>query len=256
MTNPPLHGLENVEYMTVHGSRSYGLNNEDSDWDYRGFYMPHIKLLLGYGSDQSSRSYKHDNVDTVAWDIRHFFNLASSANPNVLETLYTRDSDVVQCGRYGNAVRRHRQAFLSKKVRDSFGGYAVSQLKKVRTANWEDPRTLKDAMHLMRLLYFGGQALINHELYVYQGFEPASPYFNNLKAIRAGEFDRDFVISKAEEELARLDKSHKMSRLPDEPDHETLNRLLVSCLRLYIEEHDVHGKRRKGAGEALVLVGT
>ena len=66
-----------------------------------------------------------------------------SANPTVLELLFTPEDCVVLMSPPFEAVRRHRMAFLTKQCFASFGGYAVAQIQKQKDStkmNWEGKR--------------------------------------------------------------------------------------------------------------------
>lgn len=221
------------EYMTIHGSRAYGLNNPNSDWDYRGFFLPSAEHLLGFIGGPEQRQHQDPTRDVVSWDIRKFFRLASSCNPNVIEILFTEPSDQVQVGPYAKDILAMRHLFLSQKARDSFGGYAVSQLKKIKTADWKDPGTLKDAMHLMRLIVFGQQILQTGDLTVRFGAD--SMWHDTLTSIRAGHYPRQDVIRWAELGLTKMDEYAFRSPLPSEPDLHTLNGILVEILQRHVK---------------------
>lgn len=227
-----------ADYITVHGSRCYGLDNKDSDWDFKGFFLPEPRHILGYRQGPEQRMCKDDVRDTTAWDIRKFFRLAADCNPNVIETLYTGDGDVVVSTAESELVRKNRHLFLSRRIRDSFGGYAVSQLKKVRTGDWNDPRCRKDAMHLARLTIFGAELLERGVLHM--NFNDPDFGDDTLKmsllSIRSGLVSRETVIEKAEQSFDLMDEALKGSRLPAEPDHEALTDLLQGILRRHLEK--------------------
>ncbi len=117
-------------YETVHGSRAYGLAREGSDWDYKGIIVGPPAWYHGFlgGPEQIEQGPDH-----VRFEVRKFFRLAAKANPTLLETLFTHDEDHVTVTAAGERVLAAREAFLSRKVEGSFGGYAVSQLKRIRT---------------------------------------------------------------------------------------------------------------------------
>jgi predicted nucleotidyltransferase len=227
----------NFSYLTIHGSRAYGLNRPDSDYDIRGFFIPKVKDILGYRGGpenfQAKESFSYNgtdyqDADVMAWDIRKFFRLASEANPNVLETLYTDNDDHIFGDRFAAQVLGHKNKFLSRKVARSFGGYAISQLRKVKVDYWDIEPTRKDAMHLLRLIDFGQQLLRDGNLKVKYG----NPDF--LLGVRAGLYKKEEVIATAELQLEIMNDLEKKTSLPKEPDHDYLEHLLFEILRAHV----------------------
>lgn len=117
-------------YETVHGSRAYGLGRADSDEDLKGILVGPASWYHGFlgGPEQLEPSADH-----VRFEVRKFFRLAAAANPTVLEILWTEAEDVRVLTPAGERLRASREAFLSKRVSASFGGYALAQLKRIKT---------------------------------------------------------------------------------------------------------------------------
>jgi hypothetical protein len=117
-------------FETLHGSRAYGLARPGSDWDYKGVIVGPPAWYLGYvgGPEQVELGPDH-----FRFEIRKFMRLAAQANPTLLEILFTDPADHVVVTPAGERLLAARAAFLSKRVVGSFGGYALSQLKRIRT---------------------------------------------------------------------------------------------------------------------------
>jgi len=120
-------------YSTIVGSNAYGTNTPESDLDTRGIaIMDDLKYYFGV-LDRFEQ--KEDKVtDTVIYDIRKFFELAIDNNPNILDLLFVEDRFKIKVEPIFEKVLAERDKFISKKVRFSYAGYAVSQLKRIRTA--------------------------------------------------------------------------------------------------------------------------
>ena len=115
------------------GSRSYGMEHEASDWDAHGIYIGNMQSYLGYrnGTTQYSNKNKELNFEYTVYDIRKFFALASESNPNVIEMLYYYGE--LFSSSTGIEIINNRHQFLSNRARYSFTGYAMSQLKRIKT---------------------------------------------------------------------------------------------------------------------------
>lgn len=127
-------------YLARHGSHAYGTNLPDSDIDLRGAAIAPRTHVTGfaYTFEQNESKIQRDEfgnavVDQVIYDLRKFMNLAADCNPNVLEVLFVDDSDIVKITPAGQSLRELRYAFLSKKAKHTFTGYAIHQLKRIRT---------------------------------------------------------------------------------------------------------------------------
>ncbi|HOY67806.1 MAG TPA: nucleotidyltransferase domain-containing protein [Candidatus Ozemobacteraceae bacterium] len=114
----------------IHGSRAFGLNEPDSDTDLKG-------ILVGpsewYGGFLPSPEQIEVSKDHVRYDIRKCFRLASEANPTALELIWAPADCIRVCTKAGSRIIEARRSFLSRRVSDSFGNYAISQLKRIKT---------------------------------------------------------------------------------------------------------------------------
>ncbi len=80
---------------------------------------------------------------------------------------------------------------------------------------------VKHAMHLIRLLHMGLEILTEGECRVLR------PDNNYLMAIRYGEFTLDHIKQEAGKLFSLLDEAYANSELPDSPDAEKVNQLLI-----------------------------
>jgi hypothetical protein len=119
-------------FLTIHGSRAYGKNIEGSDIDYRGFCIAPEKYYFGF-LDNFEQVDLHEPEDVCIFDLRKFLKLASEANPNVLEILFTDPSSHILNHKVNQVLFDNRDLFLSKKVKFTFFGYAFSQMKRIKT---------------------------------------------------------------------------------------------------------------------------
>jgi predicted nucleotidyltransferase len=141
--------LNNVLYITLHGSHAYGTNIEGSDTDYRGFVVAPKEYYLGY--QKTFENYVQNEPDLTLFEIRKFFNLCLKANPNALEILFTDESDHLYVSPLAQKIIDNKEMFLSKKVKFTFSGYATAQLKNIqRHRNWilNPPKGLPDRTDL------------------------------------------------------------------------------------------------------------
>ena len=114
------------------GSYAYGTNTPESDEDYRGIMIHEVSSYLGCVSNKEQYEFKSPHDRTI-YDIQKYMRLAADINPSILETLFTRDEDIVSCTKTGELLRENRDMFLSKACKQSYSGYARHQIHKVKT---------------------------------------------------------------------------------------------------------------------------
>lgn len=138
--------------LTMGGSRAYGTNTDTSDVDIKGVCIPPREYILGFLKSfeqcdapdhiQGFREYVPANLHGIidatklegtVYDIRKFLRLALDCNPNILETLFCDDADVLKITPAGEKLRENRSLFLSKAARPRYQGYAMSQLGRIKT---------------------------------------------------------------------------------------------------------------------------
>lgn len=144
--------VEHTILATVAGSRAYGMAVETSDVDMKGIAIPpkkyrigylhrfeqadkasHIQNFYSYLNDEEKRAVDERGLEGSVYDIRKFFKLAVDNNPNILDLLFCRDSEVKYSTAVGDKLREHARDFLSTKSRFTFAGFALSQLKRINT---------------------------------------------------------------------------------------------------------------------------
>ena len=120
--------------LTKHGSHAYGLNNETSDLDMKGVAIAPIGHYLGFTNvfEQAEGRSADKSFEYVIFELRKFFKLATDCNPNVIEILFTDDSDLIFLSPLGKKLRENRDLFLSSKAKHTFSGYAIAQLKRIK----------------------------------------------------------------------------------------------------------------------------
>jgi uncharacterized protein len=224
---------EHVIYRCVVGSHAYGLASETSDVDHRGIYLPPAALhwsLFGVPEQLEDKA-----TDEVYWEIRKFVTLALKANPNILECLYT--PLVEHTSPVAEALLAMRGSFLSKHVYQTYNGYVLSQFKRLE----QDLRTIgeikwKHAMHLIRLLLSGVTTLREGHVPVNVG-----EHRERLLSVKRGEQSWDEVNAWRLALHKQFDRAVETTALPDRPNYERANALLVWARRSMVANETTGG---------------
>jgi len=153
-------------FVTLAGSQAHGTAHAGSDIDLRGVcvapFEQRVSLFQHFEQSEapltgdlwqvvSSRLAAHPSaaraqaarVESVVFDVAKFLSLCAAANPNALEILFADERDWVFETALFRRIHAERGRFLTRKVGTTYLGYALSQLKRIRThRSWllEPPR--------------------------------------------------------------------------------------------------------------------
>jgi len=216
-----------VVYRCVVGSRAYGLENDASDTDLRGVYLPPAQLHWSlYGVPEQ---LENPDAEECYWELQKFLVLALKANPNLLECLYT--PLVLEVAPVMEELLAERHRLLSRMVYQTFNGYVLSQFKRLE-ADFRAtgaPRW-KHAMHLIRLQISGITALR-------EGHVPVrvEEHRDRLLAVRAGQAEWDEVNAWRLALHREFDAAYAATGLPERPDYEWANDYLVRARRSAVQ---------------------
>lgn len=173
LISPPPWLPTNTQYLTVMGSHAYGVADTSTkgsmpDLDIYGFCVPKREIVFphltgeipGFGTpsprfeqwnqphivDKEANSGHGQEYDFQIFSIIKFFDLARQGNPNILDSLFTREECVLHCTVMGRTVRDHRRLFISKQVWPRMRGYAFSQMHKMRDRNFNGANILAEIL--------------------------------------------------------------------------------------------------------------
>jgi len=112
------------------GSHAFGTATPTSDVDIRGVCIPPARFLLGLSRFEQ---YEDREGEVVIYGLAKFARLALANNPNMFDILWADEADVLYLDAYGAALRAGRELFLSRRVAQTYAGYAHDQLKRMET---------------------------------------------------------------------------------------------------------------------------
>ncbi len=229
---------ERTILLSLTGSHAYGTNTDTSDKDYKGVCIPPINYYLGLkafkGYDTSGgKNFKNtkDDIDITIFHINKFVQSAMQGVPNNIELLFARPQDYVKVTRLGQKLIDRRHLFLSKRIEKKFGGYASSQIQKLKSrqrsgAGQEEliekfGYDTKFFMHSIRLLTSAIEILRTGD------FSTFRPNRDLLLKCRTGAFSFEEALEMIETYDHDLKLAAEETQLPDAPDEKKVDRLLV-----------------------------
>jgi hypothetical protein len=168
-------------FLTLAGSQAHGTAREGSDVDLRGVCVApsSVRLSLFRAFEQYEgalpeplaakvvpRIQGHPTAaraldvktECVIFDVAKLVGLCATANPNALEILFADERDWVFETPLWRRLHGERHRFLTKKVQQTFQGYAMAQLKRIKThRSWlSSPPTRKPSREDLGLPVAGG----------------------------------------------------------------------------------------------------
>ncbi len=119
-----------IIFHAIRGSFAYGTFIEGkSDLDYVYVYLQSLEDILG---NNYCPQVSDEKGDCVGYEIRRYLELLQQNNPNILETIGCNDDCILYKHPIFDIILKEKEKFLTKRCADSFGKYAISQLRKAK----------------------------------------------------------------------------------------------------------------------------
>lgn len=246
-------GEKRLALLGLGGSYAYGMAKPGSDVDIRGIALnSKEEILRGIDFEQVVDT----NTDTTIYSLKKMVNLLLSNNPNTLEILGLGLGQIV----YANfevfqEMKELEEAFLSKKVINTFGGYANSQLRRLSNKAAREQGEREREQHTLNSIHFAEEDFKTHfpnldeayfKLYVDDAVTEDHTYeifldMENIKHVPLREY------------CAWINSYHGVVRDYDKTDskrnrraqaHEKLDKHSAHLMRLYYMCFDILEKHR------------
>ena len=267
LISPPSWLSSNTVYLTIMGSTAYGVadtsEGKEPDFDIYGVCIPPKEILFphltgevwGFGKykegmpknyfrqwqqphimDADAMGGKGREYDFQIYSIVQFVQLCSECNPNIIDSLFTHETDVLHITQIGQLLLDNRHKFLHQGMYYKFKGYAYQQVKKMATKDAQpgSKRAVliekygfdtKFAYHVVRLLDECEQLLRDGDMDLKKNNE-------QLKAIRRGEWTLEQINEYFQQKVADLESVRAKSPLPPKVDHSVARDILLRCLEI------------------------
>lgn len=116
------------------GSHAYGTSLPTSDVDFRGVFVADpVNIRTPFFTVKEVDDTTEE--DTKFYELFQFMKLVLDCNPNVVETLWVDEQDIVHRTPAYDLMRSHAGDLLSSKIAFTTSGYALAQLKRIKGHN-------------------------------------------------------------------------------------------------------------------------
>lgn len=149
------------------GSHAYGTSLPTSDVDFRGLFCANpINVRTPFYPVREVEDGSEE--DTKYYELSHFMKLCLDCNPNIIEMLWIHRDDIVSTSPGYEILREHRAALLSSKIAFTTSGYAMAQLKRIKSHNkWiNNPQPIdppEPVDYLTMIQWYGEEKVMPHD---------------------------------------------------------------------------------------------
>lgn len=130
---------EKILFKTYSGSKLYGTNNENSDTDFKGIFLPDINdLILGKApkhyvfntSNKLEKNNKND-IDETYYSLQYFLELAAKGETNCIDLLFANSNNnaVLETSLIWEELTNNYDKIITKNM-NAYLGYCKSQCQK------------------------------------------------------------------------------------------------------------------------------
>jgi hypothetical protein len=148
-----------IIFKAIVGSQSYGTSLPESDIDIKGVFIQNNDQILSFGYTEQINV----NKDETYFEVRRFLELLQTANPTVLELLFTPENCILIKEPEFDMILENKEKFLTEKCKNSFGGYAVAQIKKAKglnkKMNWLDEKLTRKTPYDFTYIFQNGKTI-------------------------------------------------------------------------------------------------
>jgi len=244
---------KNTILCCLGGSHAYGTARPDSDYDIIGCCIGDINTHFGLKNFEQFQ-FKNEKFDIVIYEIKKFFRLLMTQNPTVLSSLCYDDHLYIILDDIGKHIIKNKDMFMSKKLYNSFIGYAYGQLKRMTngdekkyTGNRKESYEkyhydVKNAMSLIRLLRMGVNFLETGELLPCVKGENVKELINILE----GKYSLEYIETLSTNLFKQANVLYNMeSAIPKNVDENKINSFLVGILKNHFNVNNISPEEKE-----------
>ncbi len=134
-----------VVFLIESGSRAWGWESEDSDYDVRGIFIQDYNT---FQEEEKQLNYVIGNLDIELWDLKKFFRLFVESNPSTWEWL-SSDIVYIKNNLFNDLKKAFEKRFNKQKLQKHYLSMARQNFEKYIN-NSGDKANLKKYVYVLR----------------------------------------------------------------------------------------------------------
>lgn len=119
--------INSPDLLACSGSRLYGTNRDDSDWDFRGFILPSFEYLIGI---KHFDDMDIEGADHKVFSLKRYLDLVLKGDPSLTEILFVPKDKIVKISPIGEKIIAIRSSLVSNAIFNKVLGYSTSEWRK------------------------------------------------------------------------------------------------------------------------------
>ncbi len=148
----------NIVVVMRFGSQLYGTDNENSDEDYKGIFIPSksdiflnkIPKSVSFNSGNDSSKNSKDDIDIELYSIHYFIELACKGETVSLDMLHCNSENIIINSQVWGAISCYKKKFYTNNLK-GFVGYCRKQAAKygIKGSRLSDARKVLNFLGIM-----------------------------------------------------------------------------------------------------------
>lgn len=138
--------VKSPDYLAVSGSRLYGTERENSDYDYRGFVIPPYEYVLDIVAFKDRELEENDHKVN---SLKRYMQLVAKGDPQLTELLFVPKDKVVTCTEVGKTVLANRDLMVSQVIYKRIIGFGISEWRSAMLLKVEEEKPTKTEQEVM-----------------------------------------------------------------------------------------------------------
>jgi hypothetical protein len=231
-------------YVTIVGSRLYGIAKDDSDYDIKGIGFNEVDEYCGLKSkeqqDYSNGKEGKESYNGTIYEVRRCFHLLFKGNPTVLEPFCVDKKFVLHTSPIGENIAKFvRENMITKHFFQPYFGYHYSQIKEFTSSNREGKRKDLFDKYGFDGKFSGHAYRLAKQCVMIMKTGVLNPTLEGedrdiVMKMRNYEYTKEECLSFLTKNVDEMNAAFASSKLPEKPDYDKVNAFVDRVVHEYL----------------------
>lgn len=233
-------------YVTIVGSRLYGIAKDDSDYDIKGLGFNELDEYCGLKKkeqqDYSNGKEGKDSFNGTIYEVSRCFHLLFKGNPTVLEPFWVEPKYILHTSPIGEKIASFvRENFMTKHFFQPYFGYHYSQIKEFESSNRVGKRKELFEKYGFDGKFAGHAYRLAKQCVMIMNDGKLDPTLKGedrdiVMKMRNYEFTKDECLKYLNDNITDMNNAFEKSKLPEKPDYDKINKFVTEVIHEYLYE--------------------